>query len=128
MLATKFNTLYTRYADDMTFSLHTRDDQRMRIASLIRFTKEIAKEYGYTLHQDKKLQLLRRRRRMLVTGIVVNDKLNLPRKTRRKIRAVRHHLKTGRTATMNEAQLRGWEALQAMIVNARPQTPPAPAT
>ena len=117
-LATSFNALYTRYADDMTFSLKTTDHERSHVASLITFTKEIIKEYGYTLHQDKKLQIRRRHDRMLVTGIVVNEKLNLPRDTRRKLRAVRHHLKTNRPATMNESQLHGWDALRTMILNA----------
>ncbi len=123
-LALKFDAVYTRYADDMTFSLRTPDKERMRVASLIRFTKQITKEHGYTLHQDKKLQIRRRHDRMLVTGIVVNQKLDLPRETRRKLRAIRHHLKTGRTATHNESQLKGWDALHQMIITARPQQTP----
>ena len=73
-------------------------------------------DYGYKLHTKKKLRLARRHQRMVVTGLVVNDGVNLPRETRRKLRAVRHHLATGRPATMTAAQLAGWEAFELMVL------------
>jgi len=35
--------------------------------------------------------------------------------TRRRLRAIGHHLSTGRTATLTEQQFAGWQALQQMI-------------
>ena len=43
-----------------------------------------------------------------------------PGDTRRRLRAVEHHLKTGKPATLNQAQLRGWRALESMIAAKRP--------
>ncbi len=64
---------------------------------------------------QRKLRICRRRHRQLVTGLVVNDRPNLPRATRRRLRAIEHHLKNGRTATLTPEQLAGWQAMQAMI-------------
>ena len=63
-MALKFGAKYTRYADDMTFSLP--QDNRNVIAQLITFTQETVKEYDYHLHTRKKLQIRRRHDRMLV--------------------------------------------------------------
>jgi len=46
---------------------------------------------------------------------VVNARVNLPRKTRRWLRAVEHRLATGRAATLTPAQLAGWRAFREMI-------------
>jgi hypothetical protein len=48
--------------------------------------------------------------------LVVNQKIQLPRTTRRRLRAIEHHLRTGRTATLSSAQLQGWNALRSMII------------
>ncbi len=45
---------------------------RAAIASIIRCTKEIVGDYGYKLHQDRKLQIRRRHDCQRVTGLVVN--------------------------------------------------------
>lgn len=49
----------------------------------------------------------------------MNERVALPRRTRRRLRAIRHRLATGRTATLTEAQLAGWDALAAMIEKQR---------
>jgi hypothetical protein len=64
----------------------------------------------------KKLQIRRRHDRQVVTGLVVNQRVNLPRKTRRWLRAVAHHQASGRPVTLTPAQLGGWRALLAMVV------------
>jgi RNA-directed DNA polymerase len=108
---------YTRYADDMTFSFS--EENRAHIARAITATQEAVDEYGYHLHTAKKLRIARRHDRMIVTGLVVNQRLNLPRATRRRLRAVEHHLKTNRPATLTEVQLRGWKAFESMVAAKR---------
>jgi hypothetical protein len=46
---------------------------------------------------------------------VVNAGVRLPRATRRWLRAVEHHLRTGRPATLTPAQIAGWHALRHMV-------------
>ncbi len=112
-LARKFGAAYSRYADDMTFSLG--DDNASAIRALIRATKKIVDDEGYVLHQTRKLHIRRQHQRQIVTGLVVNDRVNLPRETRRWLRAVEHRLQTGRQATLTPDQLEGWRSLQSMI-------------
>jgi hypothetical protein len=51
----------------------------------------------------------------MVTGLIVNDKVQLSRARRRQLRAIEHRLRTYRRATMTEAQFAGWQAFQKMI-------------
>lgn len=110
---------YSRYADDMTFSMN--EDDHQSIAQLIRGVKMILKENGYRLHQDRKLQIRRQHDRQMVTGLVVNSsQVNLPRDTRRWLRAVEHRAKAGREITISPQQLAGWQSLRAMVQGQRP--------
>jgi retron-type reverse transcriptase len=113
-LARRVGADYTRYADDMTFSLVTAE--RASLHALIGSAKEILADFGYRLHQGKKLRIARRNHRQLVTGLVVNDGINLPRPLRRKLRAIRHHIETGRPTTLTPDQLAGWDALEEMVL------------
>jgi retron-type reverse transcriptase len=104
---------YSRYADDLTFSLEA-DDGRA-VQTLIRSAGLIAAAEGYRLHRRRKLHVRRRHQRQLVTGLVVNHVVQLPRETRRRLRAVEHRIRTGGEASLSPAQLAGWNALQHMI-------------
>ena len=110
--------VYSRYADDMTFSFDR--DEHYLIETVIHLTGMIVREYGYRLHTKKKLRIMRRHDRQIVTGLVVNVVADLPRSTRRWLRAVEHHLIAGRQATLTENQLAGWQALQHMILTQGP--------
>jgi hypothetical protein len=112
-LAGRLGARYTRYADDITFSFDI--DDRKLIHRAIRITKMIVSDFGYKLHHKKKLTIRRRYERQQVTGLVVNERVALPRKTRRWLRAVRHHLAVGKQASLTSRQLNGWHALQSMI-------------
>ena len=125
-LADKYGGAYTRYADDVTFSLPA--DDRGTTHAILRITKLAAADEGYKLHQDRKLQIRRSHERQLVTGLVVNYRthsldsnatppppVRLPRARRRWLRAVRHHLAAGKPATLTPRQLAGWDALEKMI-------------
>ena len=80
--------IYTRYADDLTVS---GGDDTLRI---LPFVRRVLAEHGYRL-DDKKTNIYRRGRRQIVTGLVVNEKPNLPRRTRRRLRAAAHRAASG---------------------------------
>jgi RNA-directed DNA polymerase len=111
--------LYTRYADDITFSFPVDDPSAIR--AVIHVTRIFLEREGYVLHLHKKLRIRRRHDRQEVTGLVVNVRVNLPRSIRRWLRAVEHRLAHGGRASLTPEQLAGWQALQAMIARqARP--------
>jgi retron-type reverse transcriptase len=112
-LAKKSNAIYSRYADDIIFSFAV-DDRRF-IRGVIRRVRKILWENGYRMHGKVKLRIMRRHQRQIVTGLVVNDKVQLPRKTRRWLRAIEHHVRTNRPITLTPVQLQGWRALQQMV-------------
>jgi retron-type reverse transcriptase len=111
-LAEKFNAAYSRYADDITFSLAA--DHR-NLHGLISMVAKVVEEEGYTLHRHKKLHIRRQHEQQVVTGLVVNRRINLRRRTRRWLRAIEHHARTGKPVTLTPAQIEGWRSLQAMI-------------
>jgi RNA-directed DNA polymerase len=112
-LADALGARYTRYADDLTFSFE-RDDHAA-LADLLGATRRIARAHGYRLHVERKLQIRRRHHRQTVTGLVVNERVALPRHRRRWLRAVEHHLYSGREATLSREKLAGWQAFESMV-------------
>ncbi|MCE9638231.1 MAG: reverse transcriptase family protein [Planctomycetes bacterium] len=112
---------YSRYADDISVSF-----PKDRRGSVERTKARVMHELclrGYEMHVRKKLSVRRAHQRQVVTGLVVNEKVALPRHLRRKLRAARHHLATGRPATWTDEQLRGWAAFEKMV---RDQGAPPP--
>lgn len=79
---------YTRYADDLTFSGDHRAVQMLGIA------KRTLTQIGLSL-DEKKTTIYRPGRRQMVTGLVVNQKVGIPRRIRRRMRAAVHVLETG---------------------------------
>ncbi|MEK7270469.1 MAG: reverse transcriptase family protein [Planctomycetota bacterium] len=112
-LARSMNATYTRYADDLTFSFPAdADDAARRILGIVKF---IVADFGYALHTGKKFRIRRAHQRQTVTGLVVNEKVALPRETRRWLRAVEHRLKAGKPATLTPAQIAGWRSFASMV-------------
>jgi len=103
---------YTRYADDLTFSFAADDPKAIR--DLIHRAKRVLHAEGYEPN-GRKQRIHRRHARQLVTGLVVNEEVNLPRTTRRWLRAVQHHLETGRPASLAPGQLAGWLSFWRMV-------------
>lgn len=79
---------YSRYADDLTFS----GDER--VVGLLGISRSVLQKIGLELDPEK-TNIFRRGRRQVCTGLVVNDKVNIPRKIRRKIRASVHSFEMG---------------------------------
>lgn len=101
----RYDLQYTRYADDLTFS---GSGETKRI---IPFVRTVLGDYGYAL-DEAKLNLYRRGRRQVVAGLVVNDKPDIPRRLRRRLRAAVHRRVQGETPTwhgapMGDDELRG---------------------
>lgn len=84
-LVKRQNIAYSRYADDLTFSC----DEAFQ-NGFLNHLDEIIKEEGFTINMDKvRLQL--KNVRQEVTGLTVNDKVNVPRTFVRQIRAMLHN-------------------------------------
>lgn len=84
-LCQKYNIRYTRYADDLSFSSET-FIQKEVIGSL----NHIIGKYGFELNESK-IRLQSSKSKQTVTGIVVNQKVNVDRKYIRNLRAILHH-------------------------------------
>jgi retron-type reverse transcriptase len=112
-LAARRGGVYTRFADDITISFPK--DRPRRIRGVIQQVSRLLRVHGYRIHRRRKLHIRRRHQRQEVTGLVVNDKVQLPRATRRWLRAVRHRLASGQPASLTPAQLRGWTGVERMI-------------
>ncbi len=86
-LAEKYGCRYSRYADDITFS-HSKEARRMNTSLLEAINKTIG-QHGLKINAGK-TSLLTPGQRMEVTGIVVNEKTNVPRSYIRQLRTLLH--------------------------------------
>jgi len=80
----KRGLVYTRYADDLTFS-HPAKNYEFTIEDISEIIG-IIKTQGFKLNY-KKTRIMRPHRRMSVTGIVINDKLGVPKWKWKNLRA-----------------------------------------
>lgn len=87
-LANKLNCNYTRYADDITFS----GGKEVNAQQLVWRIKRILQDESFTVHPDK-IRIMRKGTQQEVTGVVVNQHLNVNRKDLRQFRAMLHNLK-----------------------------------
>lgn len=93
-----YEITYTRYADDITFSSNylfsskfvTDTSGEVNISSEL---ESIIRKNGFEINYDK-VRLQNNNQHQEVTGIVVNEKLNVNRKYIRKIRAILHSIET----------------------------------
>jgi RNA-directed DNA polymerase len=89
-LATSRGFVYTRYADDLTFS--TTDQDRLKdIGNIMKGVGSIVVHEGLQIHPDK-TRVLRPAQHQEVTGIVVNKQLNVDRATLQKFRATLYQI------------------------------------
>jgi Reverse transcriptase (RNA-dependent DNA polymerase). len=78
--------LFTRYADDLTFSSDTFITEEM-IGSI----RGLIRVHGFEMN-EKKLRIRISNRKQTVTGLTVNEKVNIDRRLLKKIRAMLHDL------------------------------------
>lgn len=112
-LAKKLGWRYTRYADDLSFSLPADHEGEPKIGSLLGGTKRIVSSEGFEIHPEK-TRVMRGAACQQITGLVVNGDgtPRVPRKRRRQIRAALHNLKNGKGLREGEnlSQLIGYIA------------------
>lgn len=82
-LVAKHGGHYTRYADDLTFSGDA------ALLSVLPLVRRIIREEGFAWAPEK-FRIQRRGSRQMVTGLVVNDVVSVPRRVRRYLRAMVH--------------------------------------
>ena len=84
-LAQKFGFNYTRYADDMSFTVN--DEFNVNIGRFCGLISSIIKDEGFKINKNK-TRFLRKNNRQEITGVVINNnQLGIPRKWIRKFRA-----------------------------------------
>ncbi len=112
-LAAKLGWRYTRYADDMTFSLPAAHTGKPRLGALLGCVRRIVQAEGFEVKDDK-TRVHRTGGRQSVTGLVVNGDgpPRSPRKLRRELRAAIHNLKNGKPLKEGESlsRLTGYAA------------------
>ncbi len=91
--ANRYDVSYTRYADDLTLSGELRPNlqelrRKVRAAGF-----QLAASKTRIMHSDQ---------RQSVTGLVVNEKVSLPRGKRRVLRAMLHRLDTGKIVDLEQ--------------------------
>lgn len=131
-LARRLGWVYTRYADDITFSCpdvssSARDntarenDPGLLVGYLLARIRHIVEAEGFRLNPSK-TRVLRRHTAQVVTGLVVNDGVHVPRRWRRKLRALLHQAAHTGLAAQNRLQhpafaqyVRGQVAFVSMV-------------
>lgn len=88
-LGKKIGFRYSRYADDLAFSSEDRNLTRH-----IPFFKKIIEDEGFVVN-EKKIVIARKGGQQKITGVVVNEKINIDRKEYKKLRAVVHNCLKG---------------------------------
>ncbi len=110
----KMGWTYTRYADDLTFSAELQDvgegkKGRKDLGMLLARIRHIVQEEGFAIN-PKKGRIQHAGGRQEVTGIVVNDKLAMPREEVRKLRAILHQAKRTGLEAQNREKIPHFES------------------
>jgi RNA-directed DNA polymerase len=110
----KMGWKYTRYADDLTFSAELHDvgegkKGRKDLGMLLARIRHIVQEEGFAIN-PKKGRIQHAGGRQEVTGIVVNDKLAMPREEVRRLRAILHQAKKTGLEAQNREKLPHFES------------------
>ncbi len=97
-LGKRHGYVYTRYADDLTFS----GENGKAVGRLLRSVRSIVSAESFTEH-PRKTKVMRRARRQEVTGLTVNVRPSVSRKELRQLRAILHNAAKHGLASQNRA-------------------------
>lgn len=117
-LARRCGAVYTRYADDLTFSFAT--PPSVELGRFAWWVDQICGQEGF-VENTRKRRVLRRGNQQRVTGVVVNDKLSVPRAERRRFRAILENCRRHGVASQARGRddfadyLRGFAAYVQMV-------------
>lgn len=89
---------FTRYADDLTFSGDFNPN------NIINFVEKNLKKQGFVLNKNK-IRKIYKNESQIVTGIVVNEKLQVPRQYRKNIRLEIYHLLSHTKEHLNKKEV-----------------------
>ncbi|HCQ23530.1 MAG: hypothetical protein LW814_06580 [Anabaena sp. CoA2_C59] len=84
-MAKQYGFDYTRYADDLTFSAS--GESLVNVNNILKLTNLIVKKEDFEINENK-TRVVRNYRKQEVTGIIVNEKLNISRDKLKTFRAV----------------------------------------
>jgi hypothetical protein len=102
--AQKLGWRYTRYADDLTFSLPAGHQGPPKLGTLLGVVRRIVESEGFHIHPEK-TRVHRSGGCQRVTGLVVNGDgaPRVPRKLKRQLRAALHNLQKGKPLKEGES-------------------------
>jgi len=89
-MAEQLGFVYTRYADDLTFSAS--GDSLGNICNILRRTESIVGHEGFTINEQKTRILRGKSSQLEVTGVVVNERLNLSKNQLKRFRATLYQI------------------------------------
>ena len=106
---------YSRYADDLVVSGNSKKD----VIKSLQYAEKLLAKVGLKVNH-KKTKIMHRSKRQLVCGIVVNEKLNIPRKYRKNLRVEIHQQKLKGEELRNDTK--GKIAFQDMVLKNKKNT------
>lgn len=106
-LAKSFGAHYTRYADDLAFSGGR--EFSLRTIPFLAAVKDIVSDEGFALN-SRKTRIMRRGGCQRVTGIVVNEHINVSRAAYDELKAILHNCSKNGPDAENRAGLRDFRA------------------
>ena len=110
----KLGWTYSRYADDITFS-SSADDADAKVGYLLARVRHIAQDEGFAVNEQK-TRIQRRKTAQSVTGLVVNDRVAVPRRIVRRLRSILHRARREGLAAQNRRGHANFEGyVQGMI-------------
>jgi RNA-directed DNA polymerase len=107
-MVTSRGWIYTRYADDLTFSGDSAP------LGLVDEVEALLREHGFRVARGK-THVTGRDQRQMVTGLVVNDRVRLPKPQRRRLRAMLHQAEIRGDAAALDPVLQGHLAFARFV-------------
>lgn len=101
-LAKKYKLNYTRYVDDMSFSTNNKEFEKKHL-DFIQELSELLKKNGFEINPHK-TRLMYHSSKQDVTGLTVNDKINVSRKFIKNTRAMANRLYTTNSFQINNKE------------------------